>query len=379
MTNPKAHVDWILGEARMKGLQSLVQGLGARLRADGFPIMRLRAGIRTTHPLTAALSYIWEAEGGQNIQRAAPQGLETRATYIGSPLEIIARTGAPLRQRLTGPLGPDDHTVLHELKANGGTDYYGLPLFFATGSGGIMAVVSDAPDGFTDADIALIDALCPALSAVAEIYSNRHLATAIATSYLGQRTGQRVLDGQITRGDIETLEAAILFSDIRGWTALNATRPATETLAIANRYFEVISEAVDGFDGEILKFMGDGVLALFPGDAGRTEACRSAVSAASKALLLARETALPVPFGIGIHYGEVLYGNVGAHSRIDFTVLGQSVNTAARIEALTAQSGHSVLVSDVVAESAAIDMEHVGTELLKGLSAPMAVYAPVNS
>lgn len=379
MTNSQAHVDWILGEGRMQGLQHLVTGLGARLRADGFPIMRLRAGIRTTHPLTAALSYIWESEGGQNIQRAASQGLETRSTYIGSPLEIIARTGAPLRRRLTGALGPDDHSVLHELKANGGTDYYGLPLFFATGSGGIIAVVSDAPEGFSDADIALIDALCPALSTVAEIYSNRHLATAIATSYLGQRTGQRVLDGQITRGDIETLEAAILFSDIRGWTALNATRPAAETLAIANRYFEVISEAVDGCDGEILKFMGDGVLALFPGDAGRREACRSAVSAASKALSLARETELPVPFGIGIHYGEVLYGNVGAHSRIDFTVLGQSVNTAARIEALTAQSGHPVLVSDAVADSADVDMDHVGTEMLKGLSAPMAVYAPVNS
>ncbi|MFL4468862.1 adenylate/guanylate cyclase domain-containing protein [Tateyamaria armeniaca] len=377
-------IHWILTDGRMHGLKALTDGLGPRLRDAGVPLMRLRMGMRTTHPLIAAVSYIWDPHGTDSEnpdQLRTGHGMETRTTYVGSPMEIISNTQAPYRRRLDDSLGPDDHLVLHELRERGASDWYGRPMAFATGSFGMVIFVADGP-GFSDDDIALLDTLSDVLAPVVEAHRHDHLATAIATSYLGPRTGRRVLEGQITRGDIETIEAAILFSDIRGWTALNATRPAGEALEIANRYFEVISDAVDSHDGEILKFMGDGVLALFPSDGsedGRQNACRQAIAAAHAAKGIAALAELPVAFGIGIHFGSVLYGNVGARARIDFTVLGQAVNTAARVEACCTRLNEDVLVSQTLADQSGLNMRHVSTEPLKGLVEPMALFAPANS
>lgn len=377
-------IDWILTKGRLQGLQALTDQLGPRLRAAGIPLMRLRVGMRTTHPLVAAVSYIWDPGGNDAEDKAqlrAPHGIETRATYIGSPMEIISTNQAPYRRRLDDTLGPDDHLILHELKARGATDWYGRPMLFATGTFGIIIFAADGP-GFSEEDIALLDIISEVLAPVVEAQRHDHMANAIATSYLGPRTGQHVLDGQITRGDIEQIEAAILFSDIRGWTALNATQPAEQALDVANRYFEVMSDAIDNNGGEILKFMGDGVLALFPSDGsanGQVEACRQALSAAHAALGIAALAELPVPFGTGIHFGKLLYGNVGARERLDFTVLGQSVNIAARVEAFCGRLDEPVLLSDTVAQLAGMPTRHVGTETLKGMDTPMRLHAPANS
>ncbi|APX10262.1 adenylate/guanylate cyclase domain-containing protein [Tateyamaria omphalii] len=374
-------IDWILTKGRHEGLQTLTDALGPRLRAAGIPLMRLRMGMRTTHPLIAAVSHIWDPGGNDAEDKAqlrAPHGIETRATYIGSPMEIISTTHGPYRRRLDDTLGPDDHLILHELKARGASDWYGRPIHFATGTYGIIIFVADGA-GFSTEDIALLDTISEVLAPVVEARRHDHIANAIATSYLGPRTGQRVLDGQITRGDIEQIEAAILFSDIRGWTALNATEPAETVLDIANRYFEVMSDAIDNNGGEILKFTGDGVLALFPSDgsdAGQVNACRQALSAAHAALGIAALADLPVPFGTGIHYGELLYGNVGARERLDFTVLGQSVNIASRVEAFCGRLGEPVLLSDTVAQLTGMPTRHVSTETLKGLDTPMPLHAP---
>lgn len=381
MNDPASHIDWILMQGRLMDLQGLADGLGERMRENGVPLMRLRLGLRTTHPLTAALSVFWEADSAPLDQLATPHGLETSAEYVGSPMQQIAQSRRPFRRHLTD-LNPRDHVTLHDLRSRGATDYYGLPMTFSQGNSGIVIFTSDGPGGFSDADIAGFDAITSVITPVVDTYSQHHLATAIATSYLGQRTGRRVLDGQITRGDIETVEAAILISDIRGWTRINATRPPAEALDLANRYFEVISDAVDCHQGEILKFLGDGVLALFPSDGsteGRASACQNAVAAAKTAHRIAVQSELQATFGIGIHFGEVLYGNIGARARIDFTVLGQAVNIAARIEALTSTLGQSVLVSQAVADTGTLHTTHISTELLKGLTDPMPIFAPANN
>lgn len=384
MRDAAPFIDWILTTGRLQGLQTLTDELGPRLRAAGVPVMRLRMGMRTTHPLVAAVSYIWDPGGNEAEDKAqlrAPHGIETRDTYIGSPMEIISTSQAPYRRRLDHTLGPDDHLILHELKARGATDWYGRPILFATGSFGIIIFAADGA-GFSAEDIALLDTLFEVLAPIVEAQRHDHMANAIAKSYLGPRTGQRVLDGQITRGDIEQTEAAILFSDIRGWTALNATRPAEQALDVANRYFEVMSDAIDNNGGEILKFMGDGVLALFPSDGStpvQVNACRQALSAAHAAIGIAALADLPVPFGTGIHYGKLLYGNVGARERLDFTVLGQSVNIAARVEAFCGRLDEPVLLSDRVAQLAGMPTRHVATETLKGMNTPMRLHAPANS
>ena len=379
MIDAGPHIDWILSSGRKLGLQGLVDVLGPQLQAGGVPVIRIRLGMRTIHPLIGAFSVIWE--DGDVAQNMLTYGHVTRTSdaYIGSPIQQINDSSEPVRHRLTGPLDPDAHSTLHTAKSNGGTDYYGMRLDFALGDNAILIFVGNGPGGFTDDQIAVLDAIAGTLAPVVEVYAQNHLATAIATSYLGQRTGQRVLDGQITRGDVESIEAAILFSDIRGWTALNATHSAAETIEIANRYFEVISDAVDNNGGEILKFMGDGVLALFPADDDPQDACRRAVAASHAALGIAAVAELPVTFGIGIHFGEVMYGNIGARARIDFTILGQAVNTAARVEACCGRLGQSVLVSQVVADATGQNMKLIATETLKGIATPMALFAPANS
>lgn len=375
------HLDWVLAEGRfILDINTMFLTLSARMHEAGAPFQRIRFALRTVHPLVTALSTVWDADPDLVAEFRPDHGMEQRSAYVGSPIQTISDTGAPLRLRLDGELDPDAHVVVHEMKAQGITEYYGVPIEFAKGPrGAIMAVGTARPGGLSDHDIAEVHRLANGLAPVIEAYAANYMATAIATSYLGPRTGQRVLSGQITRGDIETIEGAILFSDIRGWTALNATRPATEALEVANRYFEVISDAVGNNGGEILKFMGDGVLALFPsGDAtdGKIEACRQAVAAAHAAHGIAALAELSVPFGIGIHYGEVLYGNVGARERLDFTILGQAVNIAARVEACCGRLNAPVLVSDTVAHSVGTAMDHVSTEALKGVAAPMTLYAP---
>ncbi|WP_147107315.1 adenylate/guanylate cyclase domain-containing protein [Tateyamaria sp. syn59] len=384
MHDPAPFIDWILKTGRHQGLQILTDELGPKLRAAGIPLMRLRVGMRTTHPLIAAVSYIWDPGGNDAEDKAqlrAPHGIESRSTYIGSPMEKISTSQAPYRRRLDNTLGPDDHLILHELKARGAADWYGRPMHFATGSFGMIIFVADGAE-FSADDLTLLDTLSEVLAPIVEARRHDHLATAIATSYLGPRTGQRVLDGEMTRGDISQIEAAILFSDIRGWTALNASQSAEHVLDVANRYFEVMSDAIDNNGGEILKFTGDGVLALFPSDgseAGQVEACRQALSAAHAALGIAALADLPVPFGTGIHFGKLLYGNVGARERLDFTVLGQSVNIASRVEAFCGRLNEPVLLSDTAAHLTGMPTRHVSTETLKGVDDPMPLHAPANS
>ena len=354
--DPGPVVDWLLTDGRLSSdMDALIGRLGQELLAAGAPIWRLRLSMRTLHPLTAAISSVWERESESIIALESSHGLETRSGYVGSPLEIIARTHMPFRKRLADDLSSDDHSVLHDLKARGGTDYFGLPMAFSDGAHAVLVVTTDVAGGFADRDIESITMIAKVLAPITEVISAKGVSLAVAEAYLGPRTGRRVLDGQITRGDVERLEAAVLVSDIRDWTGINNRMPAKSALALANRYFEIISEAVEAHDGEILKLIGDGVLAIFPTDDQSRDAgtaCQSALSAARQALQVARAGTPPLElsFGMGMHFGEVLYGNIGSKTRLDFTVLGQAVNLAARIEGLCSKHDLPILFSQDVAD-----------------------------
>ena len=306
----------------------------------------------------------------------ALHGLEGRSGYIGSPLEIIGRTGAPFRKRLAGALSDTDHNVLHDLKARGGTDYYGVPMRFSDATSATLVFTTDNVGGFSDPDIERLTEIASVMAPISEVFSAKRASLAVAEAYLGPRTGRRVLAGQITRGHIETINAAILVSDIRDWTGLNNRVGPENALALANTYFELIAEAVESNGGEILKFVGDGVLAVFPTDSQTSDAatvcaatvCEGALAAARQALRIARQPdrLLKLSFGVGMHFGEVLYGNIGSRTRIDFTVMGQAVNTAARIEALCSRFGEPVLFSQDFADRLAGPTKLVAEEILKG-------------
>ena len=340
--------------------------------------------MRTLHPLVAAITSVWERDRGSAELMETPHGLEGRSSYIGSPLEIINQTRRPFRKRLSDPLSEADHNVLHELKARGGTDYFGRPMTFSDGSMAILVFTTDAAGGFLDPDIEGFTRIASVLAPIAEVIRTRLVSLAVAEAYLGPRTGQRVLNGQITRGHIEKINAAILVSDIRDWTGLNTRVAVEEALALANRYFDVIADAVESNRGEILKLIGDGVLAIFPSDDDASDAaavCERALAAARQALRIARDADPPLElsFGIGMHFGEVLYGNIGSKTRIDFTVLGQAVNLAARIEGLCGTLDKPILFSQVFADQLSEPATLAAEEILKGLDGEFKVLSPAET
>ena len=369
---PRPIVDWLLGEGRfLANLDELVRQLSDRHLEHGAPLWRLRLTMRTLHPLVTSISSVWERDTETTQHIDALHGLERRSGYAGSPLTIVAQTRAPFRRQLDDTLSDTDHSVLHDLRARGGTDYLGLPLMLSDGSAAILVLATDRPGGFSDLDIQGFTEIASILAPIAELFRSKLVSLTVAEAYLGPRTGRRVLEGQITRGNIEKINAAILMSDIRDWTGLNNRVSAEKALELANRYFEVVGEAVEDNGGEILKFMGDGVLAVFPTDDGALDAiavCENALAAAQQALNMAKDSDPPLDleFGIGMHFGEVLYGNIGSKTRIDFTVLGPAVNTAARIEGLCGKLGRSILFSQDFADRLTQPTTLVADELLKG-------------
>ena len=370
--DPAPIIAWLLDEGRfLANVDELVSELGDRLLSAGAPVWRVRLSMRTLHPLVTAVSSVWERDSETTLSLQSPHGMEGRAGYVGSPLEIIARTGKAYRKRLEDALDDTDHNVLHDLRSRGGTDYFGLPMRFTRGANALAVFNSDTPGGFSGGDIDGFTETATILAPIVEVFNSRSVSLAVAEAYLGPRTGQRVLEGQITRGDIEKIDAAILVSDIRDWTGLNNRVAAETALALANRYFEIIAEAVEAHGGEILKFIGDGVLAVFPTEDGALDAdtvCRHALAAARQALEAAQaaDPPLDLRFGFGLHFGEVLYGNIGSKTRIDFTVLGQAVNVAARIEGLCGTLDRPVVFSEEFAGRLSEPTTLVAEETLKG-------------
>ncbi|MEX3009276.1 adenylate/guanylate cyclase domain-containing protein [Hoeflea sp. TYP-13] len=382
---PAPIIEWMLAEGRLiADIDDFTRQLGERMLAAGAPLWRLRLSMRTLHPLVTATTAVWERESGTTQHIDTPHGLEGRASYIGSPFEIIGRTGAPYRRKLTETLTADDHEVLHELAARGGTDYLGLPMPFSDGAAAILVFTTDITGGFLDRDIVQFEKIASVLAPIAEAYRLKRISLAVTEAYLGQRTGRRVLEGQITRGHIEKINAAILVSDIRDWTGLNNRVAAEEAVTLANRYFEVIATAVESNDGEILKFIGDGVLAIFPtgnDDVDAAPACGRALAAAQQAFHVAGklDPPLDLDFGMGMHFGEVLYGNVGSQNRIDFTVLGQAVNIAARIEGLCGEHHKPILFSKEFANLLHEPSTLVSKENLKGFETEAEIFSPENA
>ena len=376
---PGPIIDWLLDEGRLLAdVDEVVRQLGQRMLASGAPLWRLRLSMRTLHPLLTAFTSVWERDRDSTRFIETPHGLEGRSSYIGSPLEIISRTRTAFRRRLTEALSETDHNVLHDLKARGGTDYLGLPMRFSDGAVATLVFATDVAGGFSDPDIEGFTRIASVLAPIAEVFGSKRVSLAVAEAYLGPRTGQRVLDGQITRGHIEKIDAAILVSDIRDWTGLNNRMTAERALALANRYFELVAEAVEANGGEILKFIGDGVLAVFPSDDDTADAaavCDGALASARKALQSARdsEPRLDLRFGMGMHFGQVLYGNIGSKTRIDFTVLGQAVNIAARIEGLCSKFDSPILFSQDFADRLTEPARLVAAEVLKGHDAEFNV------
>ena len=277
---------WLIGEARLLlAPLELVEGFCGRLLALGIPLARLRAGQAIANPLASAWGVIWARDGAGTHEYTVPRTMLATGAYHGSPFQHVIRTRQSFRRRLLD-LDPErDHPVLHEMAAAGSTDYFALPLEYGDGSVQALSMVAEGAAGFADRHLQIIEALRQPLAAALEPTAMRRSSASLLRTYLGDGPAEAVLRGAIRRGDRRRIEAAILFSDLRGFTALSERLGEEALFAALDRYFEAVVEAVRAEQGDVLKFLGDGILAIFPVETAGSAAaaCRAAVGAIGQA------------------------------------------------------------------------------------------------
>jgi adenylate cyclase len=324
-----------------------------RLVAAGVPLWRVGVFIRTLHPDIYGRNFIWKP-GAEVEIGSVDFGIQDSPEFRSSPLAIVFREGIEVRAR------PDDpeskrFPIIDDMRAEGVTDYIALPLLFIDGQAHASSWTTKQPGGFTDGQLDGLRQLVVALARVIEIISLRRTAALLLDTYVGNRAGERILAGQIRRGHTDTMNAAIWLSDLRGFTRLSDRLPSEIVVDILNRYFDCQVEAIRRRGGEVLKFMGDGLLAVFPvvGDGSAADICNQVLEAvqecrASVAELTYSEGGHTVErfrFGLALHIGTVLYGNIGGANRLDFTCIGPAVNLAARLEKIASNLHRTVVAS----------------------------------
>jgi adenylate cyclase len=333
--------------------------------------------LRTKHPLVRLAAWVWlfTSKGPRTASFTVAQADSSwRAEYDRSAFPLVLEQGLDLvRRRLLDETCPMDFGVLPELRAAGVTDYLVLATPLHESERLAMTFASKGADGFSDEHVEILREALPAFVLHLELHLARDLATTIARTYLGPRTGSRVVAGDIRRGEVQRLEAVVGFCDLRGFTATSASRDPEAVTALLNRWFDAIGQSVQTTGGEILKFIGDAALIVWPVGDDAAEACVRAIEAAKH--LTAN---LPSEFrgGLALHVGEVAYGNIGAADRLDFTVIGAAVNIASRLEGLCSAFALPWLVSQKVALQAGVPLRDLGAHTLKGVAEPLRVFGP---
>src|ERR1700720_3738468 len=374
----KEVADWLIDGARSapQPAQVLAQ-LSERVVACGIPLWRAEVFVRTLHPQVMGRRFIWRPGTEVDVSEAPFELLES-ADFLENPIAQVYATGRTLRRKLADPDCPVDFPVLSEIRAEGITDYLASPLVFTDGAIHAVTCTTRQAGGFTDAQIAGIEAIITPLARVAEIRALRRMGSTLLDTYVGHDAGERILAGHIRRGDIEEIHAAIWLSDMRGFTALADRLPPPVLIDLLNRYFDCQVPVILDHGAEVLKFMGDGLLAIFTIDDNETEVCQRTLAAARRAraniAALSGSAALGLRFGLALHIGDVLYGNIGSGNRLDFTCIGPAVNFAARLEKLTGQLGRAILASGEFSRHCPSEFTALGEFSLAGFSAPQLVF-----
>jgi adenylate cyclase len=377
---------WFVTEAyRITDTARLVEASGEQLVASGIPLYRLAYFQFTLHPEVAGRGYAWRR--GRGVEAGtAPHGLQHETHYRDNPLPVVFEQKKTIRVRLER-LDAVQAPILRQLKQEGATDYVALPLILSTGHVDALSVVSDQAGGFSAEDLDRMYLLQFAFTRIVEIHRLRDIAVNLLDAYVGHAAGERILAGEVRRGEGKTIEAVIWYCDLRGFTRLSDRLPRDTIIALLNDYFGAMAKAVTAAGGEILKFMGDAMLAIFPVAAPgeRADVAARALDAAEAAKgavaeLNAGRAAAGSPlvrFGLALHIGEVMFGNIGASARLDFTVIGPAVNRAARLEKLCAALDRPVLVSaELAALLPAGRVAPLGRHAVKDIDEPLLVFAP---
>jgi len=375
-------VEWLdAGAPPTQRPQDVLQHLCRRLLELGMSLHRVAVFVRTLHPNVAGRGFIWTERSNLVEITSAPIGIEITDQYLKSPIRVVYTQHIEIRRRIGEPGAALDFPILEELAAEGVTDFLALPVRFINGDVHAASFATRRPGGFTDAQVEALRRIMPPFSRVAEIYSWRRVAHNILDAYLGEQTGEKVLAGHIRRGDGEDIHAVIWFCDLRDSTPLADSMSRADFLRLLNEFFECILGPVLEQKGEVLRFIGDAALAIFPVPNGdrqeRAEASRRAVEAAGQAIermaALNAKRDRPLGFGIGLHLGHVLYGNIGTPTRIEFTVIGAAANEAARIESLCKTLEVPLLLSEPVARHVP-GCTSLGRHRLRGVGEPIELF-----
>jgi adenylate cyclase len=385
--------DWLFEEARTKqDTHLMLAGLCERLNEAGVPVDRGAIALRTLHSEHAGVGRLWTKAdgssgekfpyGGQLTGTVLTDSPQASAAYLRSPFFRVHEARRPLS--LWVKSAPDDlYGVVPDLREAGYVHYLCYPIFFGNGDKNGIAFATRNEAGFSEADIAVIGFMMPACVAVLEILGGYRNLDQLMRIYVGDEPHKAILAGRVRRGDVTRIRSAILFADMRSYTRLTSTLSPEGAVELLNAYFDCLVPPIEAEGGEVLKYLGDGLLAIFRergDDLGG--AAQSALSAARKALTRVGSAAqegrfqVPVSVGIALHHGEAAYGNVGSGERLDFTVIGRDVNVASRIAKLNKTLGEPLLMSKPFVEHLWADPEPLGLHLLDGFDEAVAVYRP---
>ena len=381
---PGGKIDrWLLREGPLIGSHvEFFDELCWRLLGEGVPLWRATLYAGTLHPLIRGIGARWLRDAKIVEDFRILHGSGATDEYLRSPIRATIERGTSFHRRLDAEI--PEYPLLEKLRKAGATDYFALALNHTFNGYPVVTWATDRPRGFSDADIAALEEINPALAAIVETRVVRRISTNLLDTYLGPQAGRRILAGQIRRAEGERLRAVIMMTDLRGFTELSDRLPGEEVIELLDDYFDAIATAIEKRKGEVLKFIGDGMLAIFPADDDDdfSQSSVHALDAATEGLARldavnqARRTAgkSDLRIGIGLHLGEVIYGNVGAADRLDFTVIGPAVNLASRIEDLTKRLRRPMLFSSAFARICPRPLVSLGFQPVRGLSEPEEVF-----
>jgi adenylate cyclase len=375
-------LDWLVNGTRdERFLDNIFGDCCAKLRADGIPIARAVLHLRIQHPQWFGSRVFWRPDLKAAELHPVEFGITETERYRNSPVGALHAGSAQVRKRLEEAPNDRDFTIYEELRREGLTDYVAWPLEFTLGIRHVISFAADRPGGFTDDELDLLRDLLPALALVTEVRLKNRFARRLLETYVGPHASEQVLSGHIRRGSGVTITAVVMICDLRGFTTISELWPRDDVIAMLNEYFEVVSAPLEENGGEILKFIGDGMLAIFP--LNRPTACSDALAAVlsvrrGMAALNERRAGAklePLGYGIGLNVGDVMYGNIGTPKRLDFTVIGPAVNTAARLEGLTKSLACTALFSGAFADMAGSALlRSLGKHPLRGLSESLEIF-----
>lgn len=382
-----AIADWLLGPALQvaTGAQA-VDEFAWRMVAAGFPLARLTVHSGTLHPQFLGTSLTWWRDTGQTAQTFVDHEVLNVVAYRDNPVLRVIQGGETLRRRIDVADSELDFPILHDLKAKGCTEYLALPIAGAHGRRYAVGYATDCAAGFTTLQVAELTQISRRLSVVCDSFMQRALMRHLLNVYLGPSAGPKVLAGQIRRGTGEELTAVLWSSDLRGFTTRSDRLPGPQMVAILNALFDAQANAIHAHGGEILKFIGDGLLAIFPigGPELVEDAANNAMAAAMQGIeaihRLGDDPSMlgepPLRVVVALHRGTAIYGNVGAHDRLDFTVIGPAVNLVSRVETVAKELDEPIVVTNDFAQAYSGPLRSLGIHQLRGVANSGELFAP---